>query len=151
AIGFIGCEPYVNGMAALLVSVERQGLANLRVWPGDAREILPALPAACIGRGFVLFPDPWPKTRHHKRRLLTAAFLDEMARIMRRGAELRLSSDDAGYLEWILERATAHPAFAWTAGIQDDWRTRPPDWPATRYEEKAVAAGRRPYFLRFVR
>jgi tRNA (guanine-N7-)-methyltransferase len=151
SIGFIGCEPYVNGMAALLVRVAEGGLANLRVWPGDAREILPSLPDAGIGRAFVLFPDPWPKARHHKRRLIAPPFLDELARVLRAGAELRLATDDPAYLDWMLERACAHPAFSWTARAPEDWRTRPPDWPATRYEEKAVAGGRKPYFLRFAR
>ena len=150
-VGFIGCEPYVNGMAALLKQVEAGGLANVRVWPGDGRELLPALPDASIGRAFVLFPDPWPKARHHKRRLIAPAFLDELDRIMRAGAELRLATDDVDYLDWMLERVTVHPAFAWTARGPADWRERPADWPATRYEEKAIAAGRRGYFLRFVR
>jgi tRNA (guanine-N7-)-methyltransferase len=151
AVGLIGCEPYVNGMAALLARVEAQSLSNLRVWPGDAREIIPSLPDASIGRAFVLFADPWPKTRHHKRRLITPGFLDSLARILRIGAELRLASDDPGYLDWMLERAPEHAAFSWTARVPDDWRVRPADWPATRYEEKAIAAGRKPYFLRFVR
>ena len=100
---------------------------------------------------FILFPDPWPKTRHHKRRLVSTATLDRLAMLMRQGAELRLATDDRDYLAWMLEHATAHPDFAWLARGPADWRERPADWPPTRYEEKARAAGRTPAFLRFVR
>src|SRR5262249_6777370 len=139
------------GMAALLAKVASGALANLRVWPGDARELIPSLPPASIGRAFILFPDPWPKTRHHKRRVITPAFLDDLARLLWPGRQLRLATDDPGSLDWMLERATVHPAFSWTARRPEDWRARPSDWPATRYEEKAIAAGRTPYFLKFVR
>ena len=150
-IGFIGCEPYVNGMAALLVRVAERQLANLRVWPDDARALIPALPDAALARVFVLFPDPWPKKRHHKRRLITREFLDALARVMAPGGELRIATDDPGYLEWIVERAAAHPAFVSLTRGPEDWRARPADWPATRYEEKAIAAGRRPAYLGFRR
>ncbi len=150
-VGFIGCEPFVNGVVALLAQVKAQALGNVRIWQGDARALLAGLPAASIGRAFILFPDPWPKARHHKRRLVTAGFLDGLARILVHGAELRLATDDRDYLVWMLERLTAHPAFAWTARGPGDWRRRPADWPATRYEAKALAAGRQPAYLRFAR
>ena len=150
-IGFIGCEPFVNGVVSLLAQVKAQALGNVRIWQGDARALLAGLPDGSIARAFILFPDPWPKARHHKRRLITASFLDELARILRSGAELRLATDDGDYLAWMLERLTAHRAFAWTARGPGDWRDRPADWPATRYEAKALAAGRRPAYLRFVR
>ena len=104
-----------------------------------------------LGRVFILFPDPWPKLRHHKRRLVAPATLDRLAIVMRPGAELRLATDDPGYLGWMLEHVTAHPGFAWLARVPDDWRNRPADWPPTRYEEKARAAGRTSAFLRFIR
>jgi tRNA (guanine-N7-)-methyltransferase len=149
--GFIGCEVFENGIVKLLGEVERRGLSNVRVFTEDARLLLTTLPAASIERVFVLFPDPWPKARHHKRRLITPATLDRLAVIIAEGGELRLATDDPGYLGWMLETATAHAAFRWLARRPADWRERPPDWPATRYEQKARAAGRPPAFLRFER
>jgi tRNA (guanine-N7-)-methyltransferase len=149
--GFIGCEVFENGIAKLLVEIERRRLANVRIFPDDARLLLAALPAECLDRAFILFPDPWPKARHQKRRLVSTETLDRLAVLMRDGAELRLATDDVDYLRWMLERATAHPEFEWLARRAEDWRRRPEDWPATRYEAKAVTAGRRPTFLRFRR
>lgn len=150
-IGFIGSEVFENGVAKLLGEAERRGLANIRLYPDDARPLLAALTPRSIARAFILFPDPWPKARHHKRRLIAPATLDRLAAIMTDGAELRLATDDSGYLSWMLDHATAHPAFSWTARRAADWRERPADWPATRYEEKARKAGRSPAFLRFAR
>jgi tRNA (guanine-N7-)-methyltransferase len=150
-IGFIGCEVFENGIVKLLGEIERRRLANIRLYPDDARPLLATLPPRSIGRVFVLFPDPWPKARHHKRRLIVPATLDRLADIMTDGAELRLATDDPSYLTWMLERATAHPEFSWMARGPTDWRQRPIDWPATRYEEKARRAGRVPAFLRFER
>ncbi|HXC28426.1 MAG TPA: tRNA (guanosine(46)-N7)-methyltransferase TrmB [Stellaceae bacterium] len=151
AIGFIGCEVFENGVAKLLGEIDRRGLANVRVYPNDARPLLAALAPRSVGRVFILFPDPWPKARHHKRRLVAPATLDRLAEIMADGGELRLATDDPSYLSWMLEHATAHPEFSWTARRPSDWRERPADWPATRYEGKARKAGRIPAFLRFVR
>ena len=123
----------------------------MRLFTDDARLLLVVLPPASLGQVFVLFPDPWPKRRHHKRRLIAPATLDLLATVMEDGAELRLTTDDRGYLAWMLEHLTAHPDFRWLARRPADWRERPPDWPPTRYEEKARAAGRRPPFLRFIR
>ena len=150
-IGFIGCEVFENGVARLAGEIERRGLGNIRIFTDDARLLLAALPPASIGRVFILFPDPWPKTRHHKRRLVARPTLDRLAAIMPEGAELRLATDDPGYLAWMLDQATGHPEFARLARRPADWRQRPPDWPPTRYEEKAIAAGRAPAFLRFAR
>lgn len=149
--GFIGCEVFENGVAKLLGEVERRGLDNVRVYPNDARPLLAGLTPRSIGRVFILFPDPWPKARHHKRRLVAPATLDRLAEIMTDGADLRLATDDPGYLAWMLEHATNHPEFVWTARRPADWRERPEDWPATRYEEKARKAGRAPAFLSFRR
>ena len=150
-LGFIGCEVFENGVARLVAEVAQRGLHNVRVFTDDARLLLDVLPPASIGRVFILFPDPWPKARHHKRRLIAQSTLDRLAEIMCDDAELRLATDDPGYLDWMLQQTTTHPDFAWLARRPADWRERPPDWPPTRYEEKAVAAGRTPAFLRFSR
>jgi tRNA (guanine-N7-)-methyltransferase len=148
-IGFIGAEPYVNGVVKLLSHLKAAQTSNIRIYTGDARDVLEALPDASIGRVFILFPDPWPKTRHHKRRFVRMKLLDTLARVMKTGAELRFASDDAGYVEWTLERLLAHRAFVWTATRASDWSTRPADWPPTRYEAKQLHG--KPVFLRFVR
>jgi len=150
-IGFIGCEPFINGVAKLLAEIERQDLANIRIHDGGAGEVLDWLPDSAIGRAFLLHPDPWPKKRHWKRRFVTAENLDRLARVMAPGAELMIASDWPDYVDWMLRRLTAHPDFAWTARCAEDWRGRPADWPETRYEAKAVRQGRRPIFLRFLR
>jgi tRNA (guanine-N7-)-methyltransferase len=150
-IGFIGCEVFENGVAKLLGAIAERGLANVRILGDDARPLLAALAANSIGRVFILFPDPWPKARHHKRRLVAPATLDRLAAIMKDESELRLATDDPSYLAWMLEHLTAHPAFSWMARRAVDWRERRPDWPPTRYEEKARKAGRLPIFLRFER
>jgi tRNA (guanine-N7-)-methyltransferase len=146
-IGLIGAEPYEAGVAKLLSKIA--GETNIRLHEGDARDIVEALPDACLGRVFILFPDPWPKTRHRKRRFVQTEMLDALARVMKPGAELRIASDDAGYADWTLERLMAHPAFAWTARCAADWKNRPPGWPQTRYEAKALHGP--PAYLLFVR
>jgi tRNA (guanine-N7-)-methyltransferase len=146
-IGMIGAEPYEAGVAKLLSKVA--GETNIRIHEGDARDIVEALPAACLGRVFILFPDPWPKTRHHKRRFVQTEMLDALARVMKPGAELRIASDDSAYVDWTLERLMAHPDFGWTAHSAADWNTRPPGWPQTRYEAKALHGP--PAYLLFVR
>jgi len=148
-IGLIGAEPYVNGAVKVLSHLENAPTWNVRIYMGDARDILEALPEASLSRAFVLFPDPWPKTRHHKRRFIQMDTLNELARVMKPGAELRFASDDAGYVEWTLERLMVHQSFAWTATRAADWQTRPTDWPATRYEAKQLHG--KPVFLRFFR
>ena len=149
---FIGVDYFVNGIAKLLARIEgTPALGRLRIYQGDAQDILAALPKSSLDRVFVLFPDPWPKSRHHGRRLVQEPFLDRIAALLRPGGELRLATDNSGYLVWIMERAERHPAFSWTAKQAADWRWRPHDWPATRYEEKALRQGRKPYFLRYRR
>jgi tRNA (guanine-N7-)-methyltransferase len=148
-IGFIGSEVFENGIARLVGNVARHDLKNVRIFADDARLLLEALAPASLGRVFILFPDPWPKRRHHKRRLVAPPTLDRLAELMQPDAELRLATDDPGYLAWMLECTTAHPQFRWLARRPADWRERPPDWTPTRYEEKACAAGRAPAFLRF--
>ena len=145
-IGFIGCEPFIDGLAALCARIESLGLDNVRIWPEDAREVVARLPDGAVSRAFILFPDPWPKARHHKRRLIQPAFLDALARVLAPAAELRVATDDVAYLEHILEVLPPHPAFALRAKGE-----RPADAPETRYEAKARAAGRAPVYLQFER
>jgi len=149
-VGLIGCEPFINGVAKCLAHIERTGVGNVRLFTDDARFVMAALPAGSLSRAFVLFPDPWPKTRHHKRRFVQRDNLDVLARLMIPGAELRLATDDPSYLPWMVEHACTHPAFEWLAERPADWRNRPDDWPPTRYEQKMLA-GHKPVFLRFRR
>jgi tRNA (guanine-N7-)-methyltransferase len=148
-IGFIGCEVFENGIAKLLALIMRSSIQNIRIFAEDGRLLIAALPPVSVDRVFILFPDPWPKRRHEGRRILSRETLDALARVMTDGAELRLATDDRDLLSWMLERATDHPAFEWLARHPCDWRERPPDWPPTRYEEKARTAGRRSVFLQF--
>jgi tRNA (guanine-N7-)-methyltransferase len=150
-IGFIGCEAYVDGVAALLDKVTTAALNNVRIYDGDARILLDGLPDACLGRVFILFSDPWPKKRHHRRRFIVQENLDQLARLMKDGAELRFASDHMEYVSWALERITAHQAFAWPALRPGDWRQRPGDGFATRYETKALDQGRACAYLSFQR
>jgi tRNA (guanine-N7-)-methyltransferase len=150
-VGFIGCEPFEDGVIKLIAAVEQDGLTNVRVHADDARPLLRRLPDASLGRVFILFPDPWPKKRHHKRRIVSAGTLEEIARLLRPGGELRIGTDVSAYAGAILAVAQQCPRLRWTAQSPQDWRLRPPDWPQTRYEAKAVAAGRRCYFFRFER
>jgi tRNA (guanine-N7-)-methyltransferase len=151
SIGLIGCEVFETGIVTALAHVERQQLDNVRLVTDDARLALEGLPDASLGRAFVLFPDPWPKVRHHKRRMVSPSTLDQLARTLRDGAELRLATDDPPYLRAMLALACVHPDFEWLARRPDDWRVRPDDWPQTRYEAKAIAQGRPPAFLRLIR
>ena len=146
----IGAEPFHNGVASALRHIDEQGLGNVRVHHGDARELLGRLPDAALARVFILFPDPWPKTRHHKRRLIQADVVRELARVLAPGGSLRFASDWADYVDWALERFLANPAFRWTAERADDWRAPPPDHVTTRYEEKRLGDCA-PVFLDFVR
>ncbi len=150
-IGFIGCEAYVNGIAKLLTAVEAQNLSNIRVHDGDAREIVSGLPDGSIGRIFLLFPDPWPKRRHHKRRMIGPLMLGEFHRILKPRGLLRFASDSLDYVAWTLIQVRAQSGLEWTANTPEDWRQRPPDWPQTRYEAKALKHGRAPVFLTFRR
>ena len=149
-VGLIGCEPFINGVAKCLAHIERTGVTNVRLFNDDARLLMAALPEQSLARAFILFPDPWPKTRHHKRRFVQRDTLDELARLMKPGAELRLATDDPSYLPWMVEHACVHSAYDWQAERPADWRDRPADWPPTRYEQKMLA-GHKPVFLRLRR
>ena len=150
-IGFLGAEVFANGVARLLAEVSRRSLDNVRLFVDDARLLLAALPERSVARVFILFPDPWPKERHKKRRIVSTETLDRLAQIMSDAGELRLATDDADYAEWMAERVAARPDFALLAEGLTPWAERPADWPATRYEAKAVAAGRPARFFRLSR
>ncbi len=150
-VGFIAAEPYVNGVAALLSRIAAENLANIRIFDDDVRPLLAALPAGSIDRVFILFPDPWPKARHRRRRIVNAETLSALARLIAVGGELRLATDDRDYARWMLRLLLPRREFLWRARGPADWRRRPPDWPSTRYERKSAAAGRTGIFLSFAR
>lgn len=150
-IGLIGAEPFEDGVVKALSGVEAANLGNVRLHADDARPLLAWLAPASIDRAFVLFPDPWPKARHAKRRLVNTALLRALARVLRPGGELRLATDIASYAQEMLLAIRANGDFEWLAAGPSDWRLRPDDWPATRYEQKALREGRAPVYLRFQR
>ena len=150
-VGFIGCEPFQDGVVKVLGAIAAEGVANIRVHPDDARPLLRMLPEASIGRAFVLFPDPWPKKRHHKRRLLSPDTASDLARVLRNGGELRVGTDSGDYAAAILQVVLGSAAFAWMAESAADWSVRPSDWPKTRYEAKALRDRRRCYYFRFIK
>jgi tRNA (guanine-N7-)-methyltransferase len=150
-VDFIGCEPFVNGMAKLLAGIEQRGLANIRLHRGDAGQVLDRLPEASLSRVYLFYPDPWPKRRHRKRRFVSPDNLDKLARVMRPGAELRFTTDIDDYAAWTLARLRACRAFCWRATTGQDWLAPWEGWTQTKYEAKAMAAGRRPVYLTFVR
>ncbi len=147
---FLGAEPFVNGVASALRHVDAAGLRNVRIHQGDARELMAALPAASLARVFILFPDPWPKARHHKRRLVQPAFLDDLARVLANGARVRFATDWADYADQALRVFAADRRFHWLAREADDWRLPPADHVATRYEAKRLGDCA-PIYLEFER
>ncbi len=149
--GFIGCEPFINGIAKLLGIIEDDGLHNVRVFDGDARNLLDGMNDDVLERVFLLFPDPWPKRRHHKRRFITQQTLDGLHRVLRPGGVLRMASDIPDYIRWTLSEIHRHQGFQWQAERPQDWRVRRHDWPQTRYEAKALSEGRVPCYLEFCR
>ena len=146
-VGLIGCEPFVNGVAMALARIAAAGVTNVRLHPGDARDLLDLLHDAALDRVFLLYPDPWPKARHHRRRFAGSENLAALHRVMAEGAELRLATDIPDYARHALEAVAAAPGFAVAAVGDTPW----PDWPGTRYEAKALAAGRLPQYLTFRR
>jgi tRNA (guanine-N7-)-methyltransferase len=146
-VGFIGCEPFVNGVASLLDHIDREKLNNVRVFADDARLLLDALPDGLVARCFVLFPDPWPKARHAERRFICPENLARLARILRTGAELRLATDDPQLAEWMTDSMDAARQFKRMC------RSPAPleGWITTRYEQKAIKAGRKPVYFSYER
>ncbi|MEZ5786413.1 MAG: tRNA (guanosine(46)-N7)-methyltransferase TrmB [Xanthobacteraceae bacterium] len=149
--GFIGCEPFVNGMARALSLIAAKKLTNVRLHFGDAADLLAWLPDASLAGIDLLYPDPWPKRRHWKRRFIQDASITELARVLRPAGVFRFVSDWPDYAAWTLERLLRSPHFIWTAERADDWRLPWPGYTRTRYEEKALQAGRKPCYLAFER
>ncbi|MDT7934540.1 MAG: tRNA (guanosine(46)-N7)-methyltransferase TrmB [Sphingomonadaceae bacterium] len=147
--GFIGCEPFLNGVVGALAQIDRRGLANVRLYMGDALDVLERLPDASLARVFLLHPDPWPKARHAKRRFVNPGPLELLAAKLMPGAELRIGTDHPVYLRWTLMQMAAHPAFRWRAATPADWQHRPADWPETRYGAKARRLGHELWYLRY--
>lgn len=150
-IGFIGCEPYINGVASLLRHIDEGGLENIRILADDAGLLLPALRSESIDAAFLLFPDPWPKRRHNRRRFVSQGNIGLMSRVLKDGACWHMASDSMDYIRWMLRHMTARGEFRWTAQGPADWRCRPDERPATRYEEKALSRGDRCAYLEFQR
>lgn len=149
-VGLIGCEPFINGVAMLLGKIRRDGIQNIRVHPGDARNLFDVLPEASIDKAFLLYPDPWPKKRHHRRRFVTAEHLAPLARVLKPGAEFRVATDIPDYVRQTLYEVP-RAGFEWLAQGPDDWRKPWEDWLSTRYEQKALREGRVPHYMTFRR
>lgn len=151
ASGFIGCEPFINGVSKMLAAIEDKHLRNVRVHHGDARDVLEVLVDASLDMVHLLYPDPWPKQRHAKRRFIAADTLALLARVLRPGGVLRVASDIPDYIGWTLMEIRKDGHFTWTATGKRDWETPPAGWSGTRYEAKARREGRTPCYLEFVR
>ena len=147
-VGFIGCEPYINGVAMLLGKIRDAKADNIRVHPGDARDIFDVLPKQSVSRAFLLYPDPWPKKRHHRRRFVTPEHLEPLADVMKPGAILRVATDIQDYVRQTLQEVPK-AGFEWLAERPSDWRKPWSDWISTRYEQKAFREGRTPHYLTF--
>jgi len=146
-IGFIGCEPFVNGVAALVTRVAELDLANVRIFDDDMRRLLPRLPDGCLERLYVLFADPWPKSRHHRRRITVDKNLAQFARLLGDDGRLIFASDQHDFAAWSLANLLARPEFEWTARRAADWRRQPDGWVETRYQLKARAKGLEAVYL----
>jgi tRNA (guanine-N7-)-methyltransferase len=150
-VGFIGTDAFINGVAKALVAIDAHKLSNIRVYFGDASELLDWLPGAALTRIDLLYPDPWPKRRHWKRRFIQVDSLKRLARILKSGGELRFATDIADYATYALARVLRSPDFVWTAERADAWRKPWPDFSGTRYEAKAKREGRAPAYFIFRR
>jgi len=149
-IGIIGCEPFINGVATLLGKIRATGCSNIAVYPDDVRDLLDVLPDAAIERAFLLYPDPWPKKRHHRRRFVTEDYLRPLARVLKIGSVFRVATDIEDFVRQTLEEVPQF-GFEWLGETAVDWKTPWEDWHSTRYEQKALREGRVPYYLTFRR
>lgn len=150
-IGFIGVEPFVNSMAKFVANAAEIPLKNIRVYDDDATQLLDWLPANCLDGIDLLYPDPWPKMKHWKRRFVNQPNLKRFAKVLRPGSKFRFASDIDTYVNWTLNHCDRHPDFDWFAQSADDWRQPYEAWPGTRYEAKAFREGRTPAYLTFIR
>ncbi len=149
--GFIGCEPFLNGVVGALGHVRDAGLENVRLHMGDALEVIERLPDGALDRAYLLHPDPWPKARHAKRRFMNAGPIATIARKMRPGGEFRFGTDHPIYCRWAMMVMGQRPEFEWLAESPRDFLTRPDDWPETRYEAKARRIGHEVWYFRYRR
>jgi len=149
-VGIIGCEPYINGVAMLLGKIRKANLDNVAVYPGDVRNMFDVLPDESIDKAFLLYPDPWPKKRHHRRRFVTQEHLKPLHRALKPGAIFRVATDIPDYVRQALEELPK-AGFEWLAEGPEDWRVSWDDWISTRYEQKALREGRVPHYLTFRR
>lgn len=147
-VGVIGCEPYINGVATLLGKIRRAKVDNVAVYPGDARDLFDVLPDGSIDRAFLLYPDPWPKARHHRRRFVTEGHLVPLSRSLKSGSIFRVATDIEDYVRQTLQQVP-HFGFEWLAERALDWREPWDDWISTRYEQKALREGRVPHYMTF--
>lgn len=151
ATGYIGCEIFLNGVAKALALIEAHRLENVRLYHGDARLLIKALPSQCLDGVYLLYPDPWPKRRHRARRFLSPDMLAKLARVMHKGADLRFATDIDANAAWTLARVLQTPDFVWQASDASNWQRPWEGWPGTRYEAKALREGRRPVYFTFRR
>ena len=149
-IQIIGCEPYLNGVAMLLGKLRKDPRSNVALHAGDVRDLFDVLPDGSIDKAFVLYPDPWPKARHHRRRFVTPEHLTPLARVLKPGAEFRVATDIEDYVRQALDEIPK-AGFEWLARGPKDWREPWSDWISTRYEQKALREGRVPHYLTFRR
>ena len=148
-IGFIGCEPFLNGVAKLLNRIQQYNLQNIRIHDEDARDLIELMPDNCLAGIYLLYPDPWPKKKHHKRRFVNSENLHHLHRLLQPDGMFYFASDIPDYVSWALMHLRDHGGFDWRAGEATDWKLPFEGWVRTRYEEKALAAGRTPTYLRF--
>ncbi|CUH68261.1 tRNA (guanine-N(7)-)-methyltransferase [Thalassovita gelatinovora] len=149
-VEIIGCEPFINGVAMLLGKIRRLGTQNVAVHPGDVRDLFDVLPDQSIDRAFLLYPDPWPKKRHHRRRFVTPEYLTPLHRVLKPGSIFRVATDIPDYVRQTMEEVPK-AGFEWLAEGPDDWRKPWQDWISTRYEQKALREGRVPHYMTFRR
>ncbi|MEP3297836.1 MAG: tRNA (guanosine(46)-N7)-methyltransferase TrmB [Pseudoruegeria sp.] len=150
-VGIIGCEPYINGVAMLLGKIRDAKVENVAVYPSDVRHMFDVLPEGSISKAFLLYPDPWPKKRHHRRRFVTPEHLDPLARVIKPGGIFRVATDIEDYVRQTMEEVALHPEFEWLGEGPEDWRKPWADWISTRYEQKALREERVPHYLTFRR
>lgn len=150
-VGYIGIEPFVNSMVKALSEIERYGISNIRLYDEDATELLDWLPQASIDRVDLLYPDPWPKKKHWKRRFVNARNLSRFSRVLKPQGRFHFASDIETYVNWTLNHCDRHADFIWLAETSADWHTPYENWTRTRYEAKAIREERTPCYLRFQR
>ncbi len=149
-VSIIGCEPFINGVAMLLRQIREAGVENVFVHPGDARDLFDVLPDASVAKAFLLYPDPWPKKRHHRRRFVTPEHLQPLHKVMQPGAKFRVATDIEDYVRQTMEEVP-RAGFEWLAETAEDWRNPWSDWTRTRYEAKAIREDRTPHYMTFKR